>query len=162
MRIVFALLAAFAFLAGGPASAQIAGPPVTTTDPGAYARAFSDSMALTGGRQLRDIFTTMLGPSGAMPSEVDQSIRVYENDEMERPARVARVLDDVVASDAYRVIYLYHYFGGNYFLFTRLEFTRISTSEWALSRIAFADRWSGVVLATTPGFAPPQPLRRRR
>jgi len=134
------------------ASAQLVDPPLVMRDPGAYARTFADAMALGGVRPMREAFQQLLGPTASLPAEVDNSLRIYESPDMIKPAIVSRVLDDVVLSDAYRVAYIYNYYGGNYWLFTRLEFVRISTTEWTLTRIAFADRWANVALATTPGF----------
>lgn len=162
MRIAWALLAALVFCAAAPsARAQVARPPIVTSDPGAYARAFADQMALSGVAPLREAFSGLLH-GAPIPPESEAALHVYESPDMVKPAIVSRVLDDQVVGDGYRVVYLYHYFGGNYWLFTRLEFVRISQSEWALVQFKFASTWTGVVLATTPGFAPPQPARGRR
>lgn len=155
MRVLALVLAAFVCFAA-PARAEE--PPLTTADPGAYAQSFSDAMTLAGVRPIRDAFVAMIGQQ--LPADVEQGLRVYETAGLTLPAGVARVIDDISAGDAYRVIYLYHYFGGNAWVFTRIEFARIDERRWAVSRVAFADRWSGVVLSTTPAFAPSTPARR--
>jgi hypothetical protein len=73
---------------------------------------------------------------------------------------VSRVIDDVVLSDMVRSIYLYHYFGENNWVYTRLDFGGIGDGRWALTGVCFADRWSNIVVATTPGFRPAGPTRR--
>jgi len=148
-----------ALAAPSRAAAQLVDPPITMRDPAVYAQTFSDAMALGGVRPIREAFLQLLGPGAQMPADVDAGLRVYENPDMIKPALMSRVVEDVVLADTFRVIYLYNYYGGNYWIFTRLEFVRISTDEWTLSRLAFADRWAHVVLQTTPSFQSPAPAR---
>jgi hypothetical protein len=160
-RIVLGALLAFAALLGvcGRASAET--PPIVTDDPAEYAQVFADSMAVSGIRPVRQAFEAMLAPSGgALPADAEAALIVYERANLHTPALVSRVIDDVVLGDAFRVIYLYHYFGGNGWVFTRLDFVRIGQREWALSRLAFGDRWSTVALTPSPGFTPVEPSRR--
>ena len=134
-------------------------PPIVMRDPGQYAQTFADSMALAGVRPLRDAFTTLVAPN-APPPELESALRVYETAITQLPARVSRVVEDLVLGDALRTIYLYHYYNDNSWIFTRLDFVRIGEDRWALHRISFSDRWANVVLTTTPGFRPPAPTTR--
>src|SRR5262245_28848960 len=152
---VFALLGLM--LMAAPSAADE--PPIVVRDPGQYAQTFADSMALAGVRPLRDAFTTLIAPA-ALPPEGESSLRIYETSITQLPARVSRVIEDVVLGDALRTIYLYHYYNDNAWIFTRLDFVRIGEDQWALTRLAFSDRWANVVLTTTPGFRPPTPPRR--
>lgn len=161
MRLI-ALAVATLFLLGGTVNAgTVNRPPVITRDPGAYAQQMADMMALGGVQPLRETFMTMLAPaSGHLPDDIDSSLRVYENPNLIKPAQVARIIDDEVLGDSYRVVFLYHYFDSNYWIFTRLEFVRISPTEWTLTRLSFADTWNGVALPLTPGFQPASRTRR--
>jgi hypothetical protein len=162
-RLLLALFAAVLLWPAARAEAQLVDPPIVMRDPGVYAQVFADSMAISGIQPIRDAFQAMLGAETPLAAELEASLHVYEHPDMIKPAVVSRVLDDVSAADTYRVIYLYHYYGGNFWVFTRLEFVRISMTEWALQRMAFADQWKNVVLTTTPGFgAPPQSREPRR
>jgi hypothetical protein len=77
----------------------------------------------------------------------------YERGLPSQQAVVSRVTDDVSLSDTFRSIYLYHYYGDNFWVHTRLDFVRVSQDgEWALAFAGFSSEWSGVALATTPGF----------
>ena len=151
MRIFIAALAAL-ICAATSARAQDAA--FTTTDPAVYAQAFSDAMTLSGVRPIRETFTRMLAGGGTLTADLEAALQPYEAANLQTPARIARVIDDVMLSDVLRTVYLYHYFGGNGWIFTRLEFVRISETEWSLSRLAFSDRWAAVALSTTPGFRP--------
>lgn len=151
MRFWFVLLA-FAMMAT-PARAD--DPPVVTTNPALYAQTFADSMAMSGVRPIRDVFQALMG--GPLPPDVEPGLITYERAITQMPARVSRVIEDVtLAGDVTRMIYLYHYFGDNSWIFTRLEFVFLGDGRWALNRVAFADRWAAIVVATTPGFQPSQ------
>jgi len=120
-------------------------------------------MALAGVRPIREAFEALVG--GTIPADAEAGIVTYEQAITQLPARVSRVIEDVTLADSVRIIYLYHYYGDNSWIFTRLEFISIGDGRWAFNRLAFADRWATVVVATTPGFqsshAPPAVARRR-
>lgn len=159
--MIRALLAVFVFVCAlatpGVGGAQLVDPPIVMRDPAAYAQTFADSMALSGVLPIRETFAQLIGAEATVSGDVEASLRVYEHPEMIKPARVSRVIEDVALADTFRVIYLYHYYGGNFWIFTRLEFVRVSPTEWTLSRLAFADRWPNIVLTTSPGFASAAP-----
>jgi hypothetical protein len=163
MRI-FAFVFVCAALLASPARAD--DPPIVTTDPAQYAQTFADSMAIAGVRPIREAFETLLG--GPVAQESEAGLVTYERAITQLPARVSRVVEDVTLSGTVRTIYLYHYYGDNSWIFTRLEFIFIGEGRWTLNRLAFADRWANVVVATTPGFqssrapAPAQTPRGRR
>jgi hypothetical protein len=148
MRLFVLSLVGFIWLAGSSAAGPL---PVITRDPAQYAQTFADSMALAGVRPIRDAFETLAAPN-EIPAEAASGLVTYERAITRLPAQVSRVIEDVELGGAVRTIYLYHYYGESTFIFTRLEFVRVSQDEWGLTRIAFADRWAGIVLATTPGF----------
>lgn len=152
MRILLFVLTASVFFV---TSARAADPPVVTDDPALYAQTFADSMALSGVSPIRDVFEVLVGDP--LPPDVEPGLLVYERAITQLPARVSRIIEDVtLGGDGTRMIYLYHYFGDTTWIFTRLEFVFVGDGRWALSRVAFADRWASVVVATTPGFQPSQ------
>jgi hypothetical protein len=160
MRAVLYALAAFAAMTLAPFRADAA-PDVVTDNPAAYAAAMADAMVLTGMRPLREAFRELLAPNGeALPANIETTLLTYERAVGQSTAHVSRVIEDVVLADTVRSIYLYHYFGGNNWVFTRLDFSAIGEGRWALTGLTFADRWSNIVLATTPGFRPAAPGRR--
>lgn len=144
----FALIAGFFAAFAGPAFAD--DPPIVTTDPTQYAQTFADSMALAGVRPIREAFEDLVG--GPVPQESEAGLLTYERAITQLPARVSRVVEDVTLSDTVRMVYLYHYYGDTAWIFTRLEFVAIGNGRWSLNRVAFADRWANVAVATTPGF----------
>jgi hypothetical protein len=80
---------------------------------------------------------------------------VYERGIPTNQAVIAKIEEDITLSDTYRQIFLYHYWGRNYWLHTRVDFVRISgDGEWAVSYIGFASEWAGLASTTTPGFRP--------
>lgn len=159
-----AYLAVFFAVLTAPARAD--DPPVVTSNPTVYAQTFADSMALAGVRPIREAFEALVG--GPVPQESEAGLVTYEQAITALPARVSRVIEDVsLGGGTVRMIYLYHYFGDNTWIFTRLEFVSIGDGRWSLNRLAFADRWANVVVATTPGFQSSQipatpPARGRR
>lgn len=154
-----AVVAIFALVCVWAAPARAADPPIVTTNPAEYAQTYADSVALGGVEPIRDIFQTMQGGT-ALATDLEAAIMVYERANLTKPAAISRVIEDVQLSDVLRVIYTYHYFGANSWIFSRLEFVRVSDTEWALNRVAFADRWANVVLETTPSFRATTPSRR--
>lgn len=161
MRRAFLFLVAAAAFFGASSAACAQRPPIVTEDPGEYAQVFADAMTLSGVAPIRQAFSTIVGGAGgSIPADAEAALIVFERANLETPATVSRVVDDLTAGGAYRVIYLYHYFGGNAWVFTRLEFARISETGWAMSRLAFADSWAGVAIAATPGLVPTSRNRR--
>lgn len=147
MQKLIALVAfAVAGLWGPVASAQ----PIVTPDPARYASELSNNMAVGGVAPLRELFGEMQR-GAALPPDVEAALLPYERAVTQRRAVIGHVIDDVMLSDVYRALYLYHYYGENFWLFTRLDFVRIG-DEWALSGAAFGSDWSKVALISTPGF----------
>jgi len=148
--VAFAIAAASASLA----SAQ----PIVTADPGRYAAELSNNMAVGGIAPLRALFTEMY-PTG-LPTNVEAALITFERAITVRRAIEARVIEDVTLADSFRTIYLYHYYGSTYWVFTRVDFVRIG-DEWALSGASFGSDWTMVAMVTTPDFHPSgQPPRR--
>lgn len=157
MRLVFGTLifAAMMVAALGSARAQTT---AVTENPAAYAQGIADAMALSGVRPLRQLYEEMLS-SPTLPADLESGLMVYERAIGQKAAEVSRVIEDIVLSDVLRVIYLYHYFGDNSWVYTRLEFHAVGDGRWAVARVSFADQWSNVVLTTTPSFRPGPPRR---
>lgn len=147
MKRLIALAAfAVAALSAPIASAQ----PVVTPDPARFVGELSNNMAVGGVAPLRALYVEMYR-SAALPTNIEAALLTYERAIAQPRAVIGRVIDDVTLSDSYRAIYTYHYYGENYWLFTRIDFVRIG-DEWALSAAAFGSEWSTVALSTTPGF----------
>lgn len=152
MRALLFAIAMMAALLGAQARAQ--NPPAVVTDnPARYAQGFADAMALSGIRSLRETYVILYGPfGGALPTNIESTLLVYERAIGSATAQISRVIEDVTLGEATRTIYIYHYFGDNLWLFTRLDFYFLGDARWALGSLAFADQWASIVSATTPGF----------
>ena len=153
-HILLALAAVFVFAA--PARAQTT---VITTDPRGYAQGLMDAMTLGGMRPLREAYTDMFN-GAQLSANIETTLLVYERAIGQNSAHVARIADDVVLSDVLRVIYLYHYFGENSWVYTRLTFHAVGDGRWAMAQLSFADQWATIVVATSPGFRPAETPRR--
>jgi len=146
---LFALAALGLLLAPSTATAQ--SPPVTMANPSQYAADVANLMSRRGVAPLREIYNLMFGAT--LPANIEAALIAYERAIDGNTAVIGRVVETTTLADSFRSIYMYHYFGNNAWIFTRLDFVRISETEWALSTTAFSSEWSGVVSTTTPGFS---------
>lgn len=148
MRTILALaVILLAYVAAPLASAQS----VVVRDPRAYADTLADAMGVSGMAPLRALYQEV-SPSGTVSATVEAALLAYERGLPSTRAPIAKVQEDVTLSDTYRQIYLYHYWGQNYWLHTRLDFVRISDTEWSVSYVAFGSEWGGLASPVTPGF----------
>ena len=77
----------------------------------------------------------------------------YERSLTSPRAALSRVTEDVTLSDTLRSIYLYHYYGENIWVHTRIDFVRISDDgEWAVAALSFGGDWSIVAQKRPLGF----------
>lgn len=158
VRHVFSALAlAAAFLC---VASQAKAAPVTTDNPAAHAQGLADGMALTGIRALREAYRELLGgETGTVPANVETSLLVYERAIGSRTAIVSRIVEDVTLSGTLRMIYIYHYYGENVWVYTRIDFHSMGEGRWVVAALSFADQWTNVAILTTPGFRPSPPAR---
>ncbi|MBX9746365.1 MAG: hypothetical protein K2X34_05660 [Hyphomonadaceae bacterium] len=156
MRILLAFAAILlAHFAAPEASAQ----PIVTRDPRAYMETLADAMGVSGMAPLRSLYVE-LSNNAPLSTTVEASLLAYERGIPTTRAFVAKIEEDLTLSDTYRQIYLYHYWGQNYWLHTRVDFVRISNDgEWAISYVGFASEWSTLASGVTPGFRPSAPNR---
>lgn len=125
--------------------------PVVMSDPGRYASDLSSTMSVAGIAPLRAMYSQMYS-GAALPSNIEAALLTYERGVTSNRALESRVIEDVSVGDAYRAIFLYHYYGSNAWIFIRLDFVRISPDEWTLSAASFGSEWTTVAIATTPSF----------
>lgn len=152
MRALLFAIAMMAALLGAQARAQNP-PAVVTENPAGYAQGFADTMTLSGIRSLRETYVILYGPfGGTLPTNIESTLLVYERAIGSATAQISRVIEDITLGEATRTIYIYHYFGNNLWLFTRLDFYFMGDGRWALGSLAFADQWASIVSATTPSF----------
>lgn len=150
-RMMFAVAMVMA-LFGARAHAQNP-PAVVTENPASYTQGFADAMALQGIRSLRETYVTLYTPfGGVVPTNIESTLMVYERAIGSGTAQISRIVEDVTLGEALRIIYAYHYFGNNLWLFTRLEFYFLGDGRWALGSLAFADQWDAIASPTTPSF----------
>lgn len=149
MRALLAVVVILmALVSATPASAQA----ITTRDPRAYMETLANTMGVSGMAPLRSIYGE-INNGAALSTTVEAALLAYERGIPTTRAVIAKVEEDVMLSDTYRQIYLYHYWGQNYWLHTRIDFVRISADgEWAMSYVAFSSEWGNLTSATTPGF----------
>ncbi|MEZ5956746.1 MAG: hypothetical protein R3C27_05975 [Hyphomonadaceae bacterium] len=148
MRAIWALTAVvLAYVVAPCVSAQ----PIALRDPRAYAETLADTMGVSGMAPLRSLYVEV-SPNGAVSAAVEAALLAYERGLPTTRAVIAKVEEDVTLSDTYRQIYLYHYWGQNYWLHTRVDFVRISDTEWAVSYVGFASDWAVLAPPVTPGF----------
>jgi hypothetical protein len=148
MRAILAVIAlAFVVLAPSGVSAQ----PIVTSDPGRYAAELSNNMAVGGVGPLRGLYVSMF-PGASLPTNIEATLLTYERAITSPRAMEAGIVEDVSLSNRYRSVYLCHYYGTNLWVFTRVDFVRISPTEWALTAAAFGSEWSSVAQVMTPSF----------
>jgi len=150
MRILFCLAALFA-LQAADAFAQ----PIVTRDPRAYMETLADAMGVSGMAPLRSLYVE-INRGAPLNTNVEAALLSYERGLPSQQAAIARVAEDVMLADTLRSIYLYHYFGENYWVFTRVDFVRIADADWAVAYVAFSSEWNSITISTTPGFRPSQ------
>jgi hypothetical protein len=151
MRVALTIIAlALLHLAVPAASAQ----PVVTNNPRAYMETLSNAMGVSGMTPLRSVYEEV-GNGAPLNPTVEAALLVYERGLPSTQAVVSRVSEDIMLSDTLRSIYLYHYYGENYWVHTRVDFVRISgDGMWAVAYVGFASEWNSIVINATPGFRP--------
>jgi hypothetical protein len=153
MRVLLAILASvFVLAVARPAAAQ----PIVTDDPREYMETLRDAMGVSGMGPLRSLYQQLAGSAGINP-QIEAALMVYERNMSSPRAAVARVTEDITLGDTLRTVYLYHYWGDNLWVHTRLDFVRISPTEWAVAYIGFGSEWHTIAQPMSPGFRPSPP-----
>lgn len=154
------IVAALLILLPLPARAQSSAA-IAMADPAAYSREIAERMSAQGVEPLRPLLTqmyaTQIGVSNAnvqLPPQLDAQFATIQTLIAGRRATVTRRIGDVVAGDALRSIFYYHYFGDNVWVFTRFNFVRVGEDQWALSMVIWGGTENIVGLAPQPMFEP--------
>ncbi|HYD86954.1 MAG TPA: hypothetical protein VEA80_05740 [Vitreimonas sp.] len=125
--------------------------PVVVADPARHVTELSNNMSVAGVAPLRALYSQMYS-GAALPSNVEAALLTYERAITSPRALESRIIEDITLSDAYRAIFLYHYYGSNAWIFIRLDFVRIGPEEWTVSAATFGSEWTRVAIPVTPGF----------
>jgi hypothetical protein len=127
--------------------------PIVTDNPRTFANDLAGRMQ-QGVGALRETYAVLFAGAALAP-QLDAALIVYERGAAGKSATVHAIADDVALSNVFRSIYLYHYYGENMWMFTRVDFARIADNQWAVTSLSFSSEWSQVVSTTTPGFRRP-------
>lgn len=159
MRAIIALLAAIgaALLAPAAFAQNPEASLIPVDNPATYSQRLADEIARDGVNATMPILSRIYAVYAGVeeiqlnPQQLAQFATAQQMIAGRR-AQVVQQLADIALADTIRSIYYYHYFGGNVWIYTRLDFARVGETQWAL--LALMWNADASALGIEPGALP--------
>ena len=140
LRACFIAAASFVLLSGS-SWAQVNLNLVITEDPEAYVSGVLSDIETEGMSSVRALFNEM----GLNNPQNEAAISVYQSHEDPSQKRWTELMGVVESGNALQQYYGYAFIGGNSWIYLRIDFNRMSDTDWVLSSLVFNSEYSQIM-----------------